>query len=111
MQMTLFTKRRCFLIAVLILISLTELSAQAKHPVKIEDLATLKSANWIELAADGTTLAYVTGRDLWLVSIKPGSVPRKLGTGVLPRFASDGRRLLYLSDKSGALQLWMMEIE
>lgn len=111
MQRSLLTKQRSLLTFGLIFVVTAELSAQAKRTVGEEDLATLKNASWIELATDGAALAYVTGRDLWLVSTKPGSVPRNLGTGLLPRWAPDGRRLLYLSDKSGALQLREIEIE
>src|SRR5947209_7295012 len=103
-------KKSIAMLALAIVLS-GELFGQAKHTITREDLATLRTASWVELSADGAHLVYVVGREIWLVSTKAGSVPQKLGTGIIPRFSPDGQRLLCLSDKPGALQWWVMDIQ
>jgi dipeptidyl aminopeptidase/acylaminoacyl peptidase len=84
-------------------------TTQAKHPVTLEDLATLRDADYLQIAPTGDVLAYVMDGDLWLIATKGGSSPRRLGKGAVPVWSPDGRRLAYYSSESGTLQLWVSE--
>ncbi len=86
-------------------------SRDRSHPVSLADLVGLR---WVRrglaLAPDGTLLAYVSGGErvadsVWVTGTKPGSVPRALGPGKMPRWAPEGRRLAFYSARTGSLQL------
>ncbi len=92
-------------------------SRDRSHPVSLADLVGLR---WVRrglaLAPDGTLLAYVSGGErvadsVWVTGTKPGSVPRALGPGKMPRWAPEGRRLAFYSARTGSLQLWLYDAD
>ncbi len=97
----------------ILLLGVLRVAAQgpAKHPVRLEDLANLNSAEDLQLSPAGNMLAYVVHEELWSVATRQGSRPQQVGKGVLPVWSPDGRRLAYYSSESGALQLWVRDIE
>src|SRR5258708_9243828 len=101
----------CFV--VLILHSMARpLYAGVRRPVTLEDLASLKYVYWhLEVSPDDKTLAYVIDEEdsLWLVGMK-GGLPRRIGQGTMPRWSPDGSRLAFYSTRSGALQLWVLDL-
>jgi dipeptidyl aminopeptidase/acylaminoacyl peptidase len=85
--------------------------ARVKHAVTIGDLETLRQAIYMRLSPDGKTLAYVMqDGNLWLLSTRPSSSPRRLFKGTVPLWSPDGRRLAYYSAFSGTLQLWVFDM-
>ena len=92
-------------------------AARAKHRVTFDDLSTLTSIGQVELSPDGKMLAYTTYNstssqlgDLWIISTKPASAPRKIGEGMIPAWSPDSRSLSYYSGISGSLQLWVVHL-
>jgi dipeptidyl aminopeptidase/acylaminoacyl peptidase len=104
-------------------------SAQAKRPMTFEDMMKMKRLGETAVSPDGKWLAYsVTTVDLeqntktpelWLQPIAPssgsGSEPIKLAvaqpkdSGV--QFASDGKRILFLSGRGGTEQVWIADFD
>jgi dipeptidyl aminopeptidase/acylaminoacyl peptidase len=84
---------------------------QAKHPVTLRDLLSLRGGNMTpRLSPDGRWLAYVANKEIWILSTQPGGVPREIGKGFLPQWSPQGTRLAYYSSQSGALQLWLFDL-
>jgi dipeptidyl aminopeptidase/acylaminoacyl peptidase len=83
---------------------------QAKHLVTLADLETLKSAESLQLSPAGDMLAYVVDEEIWIVATREGSTPQRVGTGAVPVWSPDGRRLAYYRSDAGKLQLWVREI-
>ncbi len=85
--------------------------AQAKHLVGLADMQRGSAfVQSMQLSPDGHLLAATVSwehPDLWLVSTRPGSVPRHLGAGQFPHWSPDGKRLAFYSRESGTLQLWV----
>jgi dipeptidyl aminopeptidase/acylaminoacyl peptidase len=82
------------------------------HAVTIEDLEGLKGpVETLELSPNGETLAYGLEENLWVIGAKPGSTPRKIAHGNVPRWSPNGRYLAYYSDDSGTNQLWVFDFE
>ncbi len=87
--------------------------AQPKHRITVEDSQTLKDALYMQLSPEGKTLAYVMGAEkgeLWLVETRAGSTPRKLFEGTVPMWSPDSKHLAYYSNRSGTLQLWVLDV-
>lgn len=96
---------------------------QTKAPLTPESLLTWSFVGEPEIAPDGRRVAYVVTRsaeegskyagDVWLA--QPGAPPRALTTHPAhdrnPRWSPDGRRLAFLSDRSGKTQVWVLEAE
>jgi dipeptidyl aminopeptidase/acylaminoacyl peptidase len=86
----------------------------ARHPVTLDDLVGLRYIRDLALAPDGRRLAYVVSGDrsadsVWVVTTTPGSRPRSLGPGKLPRWAPNGTTLAFYSARGGSFQLWLYE--
>ena len=95
----------------LALVLLTGARAQSKQKPTLDDLLTLKEITGPTLSPDGKWLAYMTFEgDVWIMSTESGSQPRLLGKGSLPTWSPDGSHLAYYSNKTGPLQLWLLNI-
>jgi dipeptidyl aminopeptidase/acylaminoacyl peptidase len=99
-------------------------SAQAedtKRPVRPEDLLSIREASDVQLSRSGKSLAFVlTSIDphthkefsnLWLSS--DGGAPKQLTEGEyndsLPRWAPNGRRLAFASNRDGESAIWIAD--
>jgi dipeptidyl aminopeptidase/acylaminoacyl peptidase len=80
-----------------------------KHPVTIDDLASLKHVDWqMEESPDGQSLAYVVDDQLTLMTIPQGT-SHVIAHGTMPRWSPTGSRLAFYSKTSGTLQLCMLD--
>ncbi len=98
-------------------------AAQAAHPLSLDDVFAMKRLSDAQLGPDGKSVAYVVGEvdkqknastsTIWLVGAD-GGAPRKLTGGPKhdrhPRFSPDGQQLLFESDRSGDMQLWVLDL-
>ncbi|MGH9677501.1 MAG: TolB family protein, partial [Candidatus Acidiferrum sp.] len=98
--------------------------AEGKRPITIEDMFAFKRVSDPQISPDGKLVAYVVGTvdlaanksssSIWLVPTE-GSTPRQL-TNVAgkkdrhPRWSPDGKQLLFESNRSGATQLWLIDL-
>jgi dipeptidyl aminopeptidase/acylaminoacyl peptidase len=86
---------------------------QAKHRVTLADQQTLKECLYMQLSPDGKMLVYMLGQEkgvLWLLNTRPGSTPVKLFEGTVPMWSPDSEHLAYYSNRSGTLQLWVLDV-
>jgi dipeptidyl aminopeptidase/acylaminoacyl peptidase len=109
-------------------------SAQPKRPMTFEDMMQMKRLGDTAVSPDGKWLAYsVTTVDLerntktaelWLQAIAgatsagstdPSSAPFKLGVGQPGdsgvEFSADGKRILFISGRTGANQIWLADFD
>ncbi|MGB9408351.1 MAG: S9 family peptidase [Terracidiphilus sp.] len=107
----------------------TAQSAAPKRPMTFEDMMQLKRLGETAVSADGKWLAYsvttvnldqnTKTTELWLQAIAPssgsGSEPMKLAVSQAgdsgPQFAPDGKRILFLSSRSGSEQVWLADFD
>lgn len=93
----------------------------------IDDLWSLNEIGAIALSPDGRRVAYIVHSDdkaknethsaVWLLHLDEGGTasgtPRQLTSGVKhdsgPAWSPDNRRLLFLSDREGGNQLWLID--
>jgi dipeptidyl aminopeptidase/acylaminoacyl peptidase len=97
---------------VMLLIALSSpiIAAQTTHRVTLNDLQSVKEVRAVELSQTGREIAYSVDGELKMSAIEGGSYPRSLGSGKLPVWSPDGKKLAYYSDKSGTTQLWVYDL-
>jgi dipeptidyl aminopeptidase/acylaminoacyl peptidase len=86
---------------------------QPRHRVTVEDQENLKQSLYLQLSPDGKMLVYIMGEEkgeLWLVETRAGSTPRELFEGTVPMWAPDSKHLAYYSNRSGTMQLWVLDV-
>ena len=98
--------------------------AEAPHPMGIEDLLTLKrvaapvaspDGQWVVWQQTDTDPAsYKRNAGLWRVASK-GGTPERIADlpdagETSPAFSPDGKRLYFISGKSGSDQLWLLDL-
>jgi acylaminoacyl-peptidase len=85
-----------------------------RHHVTLADLGASHSVQNMQLSPDGKTLAYVVSDNtsypanapqIWLVSTKEGSTPKRSVIGSVPTWSPDGKRIAFYSGKAGGMQL------
>jgi dipeptidyl aminopeptidase/acylaminoacyl peptidase len=119
------TKLTSALGALAVALSATALSAQtAPRTMTFQDLVTLKRVAAPTVSPDGQWVVYQqTDTDpasykrvagLWRVPAKGGAAERIADLADAgensPAFSPDGKRLYFISDKSGSDQLWVLEL-
>ena len=75
-----------------------------------------QQGTWISLdvSPDGQTIAFDLMGDIYTIPATGGTataLTRGLPYEVHPRFSPDGNSLLYISDKSGSENIWIMDLE
>lgn len=95
-----------------------------KRNLVVEDLLRLQFVSAPELSPCGEQLAYVKTHideksseyrsNIYVISTEGGS-PRQFTYGTksdtTPRFSPDGKKLAFVSDRSGDKQIWVMDLE
>jgi Tol biopolymer transport system component len=93
---------------------------QAQRPLPLEAARkarfTATEGTWISLdvSPDGRTLVFDLLGDLYTMPITGGRAARLLGGMAFhaqPRFSPDGRRVAFVSDRSGGDNLWTMALD
>ncbi len=92
-----------------------------KRPLKPDDIFELKSCGDVHLSPDGKHIIYVTQyhdkaeeksfTDLYLASVETGE-SRKLtnsGKDRSPKWSPDGKKVAFVSSRSGKSQIWMID--
>jgi dipeptidyl aminopeptidase/acylaminoacyl peptidase len=99
-------------------------TAPPKRPMTFDDMMNMKRLGETDVSPDGKWLAYsattvnleqnTKTAELWLQAIAGGE-PMKLAVSQPgdsdPQFASDGRRILFLSGRDGGQQVWLADFD
>lgn len=107
----------------LFLFSVAILFATEKRAFQISDLYALKSISDLQISPDGKRLAFtVTSSDLakaernsdiWMMNLDGSGLQqmtRDKAADFHPRWSPDGRQLLFLSSRSGSVQVWLLPV-
>jgi len=100
-------------------------NAQSKRVMTIDDLITTIRVSDPQISGDGkrvlftrTTTALDSGRrnsDIWVVPSDGSATPHQLITGdrteSTPRFTPDGKRIVFISNRDGVLQVYVSDAE
>ena len=100
------------------------MASNARAGFEPEDILSFKLVSDIDLSPDGRWIVYAVQEidpdhdeyttNLWLIAADGGS-PRQLTFGSdqnqSPRFAPDGTRIAFLSDRGGKPQLYVMHVD
>jgi len=104
-------------------------TTQPKRPMTFEDMMAMKRLGETAVSPDGKWLAYsvttvsleknTKTAELWLQAIAPssgtGSEPMTLAAAQPgdsgPQFSADGKRLLFISSRTGAAQIWIADFD
>jgi dipeptidyl aminopeptidase/acylaminoacyl peptidase len=114
-------KMRGISVVILTILAASASLAQAKRAMTIDDLIGAIRVSEPELSPDGkevlftrTTTALDSGRrnaDIWTVPVDASHSPRELIAGekteTTPRFTPDGKRIVFISNRDGAPQLYI----
>ena len=93
-----------------------------RRRLQAEDLLAIKLAGDCQISPDGSRVAYVLQEidkqkneytsAIWLV--RDGAAPVRFTSGpkdTQPRWSPDGRHLVFVSNRSGSNQLWLLSLE
>jgi len=112
------------LLGLLILASLgAAAQSAATKPIAFDDFIRVKRVTDLQLSPDGTTIAFVVtvmdkaanrgASDIWVVPARGGE-PRRLTSSpaadMNPRWSPDGRRIAFISTRSGSPQIWTIDL-
>src|SRR5215831_9947677 len=118
-------KMRCISVVILTIVVASGSLAQARRSMTIDDLIGAIRVGEPDLSPDGkevlftrTTTAIDTGRrntDIWTVPADASRSPRQLiggeKTETTPRFTPDGKRIVFISNRDGAPQVYIANLE
>src|SRR4051794_33979971 len=96
----------------------------AARPFNFDDMAKLRRLGDFDVSADGKWIVYAVTRadveenkttsSLWLTAVDKSVAPRQISTGTKkdrePRFAPDGRRIAFISDRDGTPQIYLLDL-
>jgi dipeptidyl aminopeptidase/acylaminoacyl peptidase len=111
-------------LVVCLLLAMTANAAETKRPMKLDDMFKFKRVSDPQISPDGKTVAYVvtevdlegnkTSSAIWLAPPDISSPPRVLTTSGKkdrhPRWSPDGKKILFVSNRSGNNQLWLIDL-
>jgi Tol biopolymer transport system component len=89
------------------------LTLQPTRPLKF----TATTATWtqLDLSPDGRTILFDLLGDIYVLDAKGGGAARPVLTGMAfesnPVFSPDGKRFAFVSDRSGAMNLWIANLD
>src|SRR5262245_7852849 len=95
----------------------------AGRPIAITDLLAMDRVSEPQVSPDGTRVVYTLSvpdlaanriaRNVWIVSVQSGNARPLTTTGrdSLARWAPDGRRIAFASQRDGASQLYIMNVD
>jgi len=93
-----------------------------KRPLAPDDIYNLKCFGDAQVSPDGRTIAYVrqyidkekekSFTDIFLIDAETKTTKRLTNSGKdhSPRWSPDGRRIAFVSDRSGKSQIWVIEV-
>jgi len=87
--------------------------AGTARPVALDDINRIESPDGPYLSRDGRQLAYVAGKQIFVVPTSGGparAVTAAGSTASSPYWSKDGGALYFLSDRSGSSQLWKLPV-
>jgi dipeptidyl aminopeptidase/acylaminoacyl peptidase len=113
------------LVALLLLMLPGAVAAADTRPFDVDDLVRMARVSDPRLSPDGRVVAYVLREtdipgnrgvtSVWLAPSDGGGagmrVTSEASNASAPRWAADGRRLYFLSDRSGDTQVWRLSLE
>jgi imidazolonepropionase-like amidohydrolase/Tol biopolymer transport system component len=77
---------------------------------------TATEGSWmsVDVSPDGGTVVFDLLGDLWTVPLSGGQatpLTRGMGFDAMPRFSPDGERVVYVSDRDGGENLWILSLD
>ena len=77
---------------------------------------TTKVGNWMssDVSPDGKTIAFDLLGDIYTMPITGGKATaftRGMGFDAQPRFSPDGKKIVYVSDRTGGYNLWTISVD
>src|SRR2546422_537997 len=111
-------------LAACLLLAMTVGAADTKRPMKLDDMFKFKRVSDPQISPDGKTVAYVvadvdldgnkTSSAIWLAATDGSTPPRPLTTSGKkdrhPRWSPDGKSLVFVSNRGGSTQLWLIDL-
>jgi dipeptidyl aminopeptidase/acylaminoacyl peptidase len=99
-------------------------AAAATHPFGFDDMARLGRLGDFDVSKDGKWVVYAvtraevdenkTSSALWLMPVDHASAARRITAGTKkdrePRFAPDGKRVAFVSDRDGTPQIYLLDL-